>query len=848
MGLDKVLRNFLSLTQDAVAVGYRARGESDARLVYVNQGFVDLLGYDPEEVMHQPVSFIHDPEDWPEFLARIAPNIEAGTPRFQSEAVIKCADGTPFWSSLALILGEHDLDGGRYSIATYRDINELVRQRRAAEQARHTAEQAQERLLSTISAYPDPFVIYDKDWRLVACNTAYEDSMSNKPGAVRKGMHFVELLTHAVESGLVMAPPEGIGPYFEEIYRSLESSDPSVDLKLPGDVHHRAIRSVAKNGDILALRMDITELVRQRRSAEEAQSRLLSAINAYPAPFCIYDADFKLLVYNKQYAEGFTNDPSELSVGMSLEQAVRVGLDNGAFADAVGREEAWLAEFLANAVADHPLEDLHLAGDRFHRVFRSRSDGGDLIMVGVDMTEQVRQRRALEEYAARLEDANAEIVFKALHDELTGLGNRRYLIEKFEALRRRYVAEGGELAALHLDLDRFKQINDTIGHGAGDNVLKIVAERIRMHVRPDDVVARIGGDEFVILIWEPAPTDRPFQLARTLVDAMSKPASFEGRECRFGASAGIARTPLADVGELLTSSDVALYKAKRAGRGVVGIFDGEDIKEMQQTKAMADDIMRGLELSEFHPFYQPQIDARSGQIVGVEALARWEHPEKGILMPDVFLPVAEDLNVVSEIDRQIFDKAIAACKAIFAGFDPIPNLSFNVSARRVSDGDFDDIAQRVSDYPGEVAFELLETIFLEEQDDGFLFQLDKLRDLGISIEVDDFGSGRASIVSLQRIAPDRLKIDRRLVAPIAEGNSAARLVKSIIEIGNALSIAVVAEGVETAEHARILTDLGADCLQGFHFSEPLNAAGLRDYFHAHTRQVDRPRKRGNHLH
>ena len=971
MNLDDILRNFLSLTQDAVAVGYRPASETVARLVYVNEGYCAQFVYRPEDVLGRSAVVNHDPTEWDAFTQSIAPDIEAGTPQFHAECSCIRADGSTFWASISIILCEIDEQGGRYSIAIYRDISDLKRRENTAVDAlserdrllteqeaiyqqlhesqsrlvaaidahsdpfviydadlrlvtcntayrtnmssdpdtiqpgmhvgdvlynaidcgripeppqgrkkfvddiventykggavedlefvgdvhhrvirsraktgdyislrlditelvreRRRAEEASSRLTAALNAYPYPFVIFDKDGLLVTCNTAYAESMVKTPDQIKPGMSFRDVLNLSIDDGMIAEPPEGRQKYFDDMEHSARSELPQEDLELAGDIHHRVMRHISASGDYIVLRVDITELVRQRRRLEAAQKRLLSAMNAYPGPFCIYDADYRLVNFNRQYALSITNVPRDVKIGMTLEEVMLVGLRAGTFEDGIGREEEWLHGMMARATSTQPQEDIPLRGDIHHRLFRSRSDSGDLIMVRIDMTEQVRQRRALQEYAERLELANSEITFKAHHDELTGLGNRRYLSEKFEELSRYRAENGGELTALHMDLDRFKQINDTIGHAAGDHVLEVVAERIREHTKTGDIVARIGGDEFVVLIWEADPTDRPQQLARGLIGEMFKPTVFEGRECRFGASIGLARTPLADEDGLLTYSDIALYKAKRAGRGQLAVFDTFDIDEMRATKALADDIMRALEHSEFVPHYQPQIDARTGRVAGVEALARWYHPEKGVLLPGSFLAVAEDLNVVAEIDKMIFEKAIVECEDAFSGMGVFPSLSFNVSTNRITEHGFEDIAHRVAAYSGEVSFELLETIYLEEEDNSFMMQLDRLRELGISIEVDDFGSGRASVVALQKIAPERLKIDGRLILPVVESQNSARLVQSIIEIGNALEIGVIAEGVATAEHAQILTELGADRLQGFYFSKPLPISRLIGY-------------------
>ena len=437
-----------------------------------------------------------------------------------------------------------------------------------------------------------------------------------------------------------------------------------------------------------------------------------------------------------------------------------------------------------------------------------------------------------------MEIANQEISYKAFHDDLTGLGNRRHLKRKFDEFEKRRNTQGGEIAALHIDLDRFKQINDTMGHAAGDQVLLDVSARILDRAGSDDVVTRIGGDEFVVLIYMAKDSKIPEFLAEQLLADLSKPTRFHGKECRFGASIGMAITPLTSVEQLLTNSDIALYKAKERGRGRLAIFDHSDREEIRLHKALADDVQRAIELREFIPFFQPQVDAATHAVVGIEVLARWDRPTKGIQAPAAFLDVATDLNVVAEIDKMVFETAIKDCATAFAGMTHVPSISFNVSASRVNNYHVSGIQHHIQTYPGRVSFELLETIFMEEEETEFFAKLDQFRDLGIDIEVDDFGSGRASVVALQRIHPDRVKIDRRLVAPIDKSDGALRLLRSIVEIGHALEMGVTAEGVETPQQAELLAEIGCDRLQGYYFSKPLAFLDLLAFMEA-----DRPLRR-----
>ncbi|WP_422377864.1 EAL domain-containing protein [Roseibium sp.] len=718
---------------------------------------------------------------------------------------------------------------------------ELVRQKRQAEAA-------QARLIAALNAYPAPFVIYDSDDCLVVCNDAYRASMSENPEDLKVGMHRTDVARVAIRAGKIANAVGREEEWMSDQHQDAEMEKPVQDLELPGDVHHRLLRSRVENGDLVILRIDTTELVRQRRAFESAQDRLISAIHAYPDPFAIYDADLKLVVWNPAYEEAMSGESGKLTAGTSLKDVLYTAALSGRIPAAVGCEEEWAERYYSSPHLTAPgVEDLELADDQYHRVVRSRTEAGEFVILRLNITEVVRQRRALEEKSVQLEKANRDITYMALHDDLTGLGNRRYLAQKFDLLVQKRRENGGEIAALHIDLDRFKNINDTMGHAAGDEVLLEISRRIRTHVDPGDVVARIGGDEFVVLLSVTGNSDRPETLARDLLSDLSRPLFFEGKECRFGATVGLARTPLAEVEQLLTTSDLALYKAKRRGRGQLGIFDRADLEDAQRTKALADDVLRGIEAVEFEPYFQPQMDAATGEVVALEALARWRHPEYGILAPGAFLSIATDLNVAGDIDRLIFEQAIAACQSAFGSDARPPSLSFNVSEGRINHHDFDAIQRQVQAYAGQVSFELLETIFLEEQDDASLCRLDRLRELGIAIEVDDFGSGRASVVALQRINPDRLKIDRRLVALVDKGSGGLRLLRSLIEIGHALEIGVTAEGVETRDQADILAGLGCDRLQGYHFARPMAFADLVAFLRksedARSEQVFQPDRR-----
>ncbi|TIW31295.1 MAG: EAL domain-containing protein, partial [Mesorhizobium sp.] len=433
----------------------------------------------------------------------------------------------------------------------------------------------------------------------------------------------------------------------------------------------------------------------------------------------------------------------------------------------------------------------------------------------------VRERQLSESKNAELEAASARIEHVALHDSLTGLPNRRYLDEMLAES-----GETGRTALLHLDLDRFKQINDTLGHAAGDAMLVHASKVIKANAGPADFVARIGGDEFVV-VGHGAGDDRLAELASRIIEEMRQPVNFQGHQCRFGVSIGIAANDGVDARQLLVNADLALYRAKSHGRNRYEFFNAELQSEIVRTKQIADEILGGLERNEFIAYYQPQFDARTLEIVGVEALSRWKHPRRGILAPAAYLKVAEELNVVALIDRTTLKQALENFER-WSHLN-IPRVSVNVSARRLEDRDLIKGLRKLAIKQGTVSFELVESIFLDENDDFVSWNIEQIKGLGIDIEIDDFGTGYASIVSLLKLQPRRLKIDRQLITPITGSTAQRRLVSSIIEIGKSLGIEVVAEGVETMDHARILKELGCDILQGYAFGAPMDAKTFKAF-------------------
>ncbi len=511
---------------------------------------------------------------------------------------------------------------------------------------------------------------------------------------------------------------------------------------------------------------------------------------------------------------------------------------NRIMTEAIAREGSYTGQFRVTR-PDGRLVHFRTVGSVF------RNQNGATVVLGVnwdvsaDVLLQEELREAQKETTLRneeLEAARQRMEHNALHDALTGLPNRRYLDQRLEGLLETEMNSTRHLTILHMDLDRFKEINDTLGHGAGDAILRHVAHELQENADLYEFVARIGGDEFVMVCLD-EDADRDYEtMGNALIRAINQPIVYNGHECRVGASIGIAsRTEAGLTSEqLLVNADIALYEAKRRGRNRVERFNDQLRARTVNIKTTADAILRSLNDRDFVAWYQPQFDARTLEINGVEALARWQHPDKGILAPAAFLDIAESLHVMAQIDASILDQALAQLSRWRAEGLGIEHVSVNISAQRLFEDGLIDHLSTLSIPPESLSFELLESISFDDKADAVTESLERIRARGIAIEIDDFGTGYASILSLLKLSPSRLKIDRQLVAPIVTNPTQRRLISSIVDIGRSFGIGIVAEGVETMEHAAILRDLGCNTLQGYALARPMSPDKFIDFARAHV--------------
>ena len=445
------------------------------------------------------------------------------------------------------------------------------------------------------------------------------------------------------------------------------------------------------------------------------------------------------------------------------------------------------------------------------------------------LTEIELQRRTAD--AERIEQ---QLRHDALHDRLTGLPNRAFFVERVRIAVERARRNPEEcFGVLFLDLDNFKAINDSFGHVAGDELLLEVSRRLTGCLRSLDMLARLGGDEFALLLENIREPSDAARVAERLQASLQTPITVGEDEAYTSVSLGIAVHSEADdhPQHLLRSADLALYRAKEQGRARFQVFDPRMHEEAVRRLRLETDLRRALERNQFRLHYQPVVSLDTGRIVAVEALLRWEHPERGLVPPGDFIHVAEEAGIISEISRWVLEQACRQCQTWRRehGDDAPESVWVNLSMRQLAEGG---LARQVSEVLQSLRFEakrltleVTENLLVENVDVS-LRTLSELHELGVRVFMDDFGSGHSSLGFLDRLAIDGIKIDRSFIGHLGAGDRPLQLVRTIVALVRGLGFIPIAEGVETEEQLRLLRDMGCEFAQGFHFSRAVPPDGI----------------------
>ena len=564
----------------------------------------------------------------------------------------------------------------------------------------------------------------------------------------------------------------------------------------------------------LSFQIDITKVVGTHIELQARTAMLQGVMDSFPGGISVFDKDLRLVVCNDKVRE-LVGYPDELfRDGMpTFEQIVRSNAERGEYGP--GDVENLVAERLdrAHRAVPHQLERLRPNGTHLEIRGVPLSSGG-FVTTYVDITERRRDQDTI----ARL----------AHHDHLTGLPNRLLFQDRFrQALAR--VRRGDTLALHCLDLDRFKSVNDTLGHPIGDALLKAVALRLKNVVRETDTVARLGGDEFAIIQVGPKNASDVETVANRVIAALTEPFKIGEHILSIGTSVGITLAPNDgdDVDQLMKNADLALYRVKATGRGTFGYFEQSLQSRLKHRHLIAMGLRDALENDGFELHYQPTVNVQTRRVVGCEALIRWSHPERGLVPASEFIPIAEEAGIITKIGDWVLKRA---CRDAKFWPDDVW-VAVNISAAQMRGHD---LVDKVSDAleglsPSRLMLEITESLLIKDKETANAI-MQRLRAIGVRFALDDFGTGFSSLSYLQKFPFDKIKIDRSFISPKDDQKRSAALRRAIVQLGHTLEMTTVAEGIETEEQFEQLRDEGCVEAQGYLFSRPVPASDVTKMF------------------
>ena len=677
-----------------------------------------------------------------------------------------------------------------------------------------------------LSNMPSGLVMFDAEKRIVISNQRFREMYGLRDDEMRPGTPLRALLETHLRNG--------------------ETSDLTVDeyvdavMSLPTQTHAlqdgRTVfirRNKIPGGGWIATHEDITQhkhdqdlLVANAAALERMNARFDAAINNMSHGVCLFDAEQRVVVSNRRYAEIYHLAAEQVAPGTRLSEIVELRRQKGTHFFKVD-PHVYMAEHTRKSA-----EVQELADGRIVSINRHIMPDGGWLTTHEDITDRARNEQ--------------KIAYLAEHDLLTGLPNRTFLTRMLKAgVRRRDNVATENFAVFMLDLDRFKNVNDTLGHAAGDQLLIEVARRLKASLRDSDVLARLGGDEFAII--QPLETDdneATIALALRIIDTIARPIELNGHQVMVGTSIGIARSPSdgSDPSDLLKKADLALYAAKADGRNDFRLYRPEMMRNAEAHKTIENELREAIKKGQFELHYQPIIDVRTQTLCGGEALVRWRHPERGLIGPEEFIPIAEASGLIMPLGDWILQQACkdAAC------WPEALRISVNLSAFQFNKGNLFDVVLcalvESSLNPERLELEITESALLDNQA-THLQTIRQLKNLGITLALDDFGTGYSSASYLTNFPFDKIKIDKSFIQGAQHRRDCAAVIASVLALARGLEMAVTAEGVETEHQFQMLRKSGVEYAQGFLFARPVPQARFMAEFAAPLRSATVPAAR-----
>jgi len=697
----------------------------------------------------------------------------------------------------------------------------------AQKRAEREIQEAHANLRTVMEAMPAGLVMYDHQSRLVLWNRRYDEIYPITADLRVVGVRFEEMLRAGVARGIYA---EAVGREEEWIAERLALQNE------PHKIHEQRLQNgrwlrvedyKTPSGGFIGVRVDITELKQREAELRLQNIKLDAALQNMSQGLVMFDADRKLVFCNRQYADLYGLPPELMTPGVTQAQILEHRTASGIIPKSNALEYARDRAAKAGAgVRSDTLVELS-DGRSLSVVIRPMPNGG-----WVTTHEDITERRQAEE----------QINHMAHHDALTDLPNRLLLRKRLEAALSR-VRLGERLAVLYLDLDHFKHINDTLGHSIGDEVLKIMADRVRACIGETDTLARLGGDEFAIIQTEFEQPSDAAALARRIRDAVTAFCELDGHRMLVDVSIGISVAPDdgVDADQLLKNADMALYGAKADGRGTYRFFEPGMDARSKARRVLELDLRKALADGEFELYYQPLVNLDRNRVSSCEALLRWHHPERGMISPQEFIPIAEETGLIVQLGEWVLTKACADAAAW-------PNdiaVSVNVSAVQFKNRTLELTvvgalaASGLS--PHRLEIEITETVLMQHNENT-LATLHHLHDLGVRIAMDDFGVGCSSLSHLRCFPFDKIKIDRSFIHEILEQNESVAIVRAVTGLASSLQMTTTAEGVENQRQLEKIRALGCTEMQGYLHSRPMPLRDLIGLLSA--RQADGKRSLG----